>query len=119
MINHFDSNTHVRYVLEVDGSVVGFINVGPSESEDYKGCGEVFALYILNGYKGYGFGKKLIETGFAELKKLGFDKVVIGCLVGNKANDFYKHLGGKFIATKIYKRLQLPENYYCFENKTR
>ena len=112
--NHFDEKENHQYVLEADGKVVGFINVGPSDETDYDNCGEIHAIYIINGYKGYGFGKKLINAGINELKKMGFDKMLIGCLDGNPSNEFYKHIGGKYIKQRIFEKLQLPENVYYF-----
>ncbi len=111
-LKEFDENDNHQYVLEVDNKIVGFINVGSSEEEGY---GEIFALYIINGYKGFGFGKKLIEAGIDELKEMGYNKMVIGCLDGNKSNDFYKHIGGKYLKTKTFEKLQLPENIYYFD----
>ena len=72
-------------------------------------------LYIINGYKGYGFGKKLIDAGIKELKEMKFDKIIIGCLVGNPSNKFYEHIGGKYIKQRIFEKLQLPENVYYFD----
>ncbi len=111
----FNENNNHQYVLEVDKKVVGFVNVGPTDETNYDNCGEIHAVYIINKYKGHGFGKKLIEAGIKELKNMGYDKMVIGCLDGNKSNEFYKHIGGKFIKTRIFERLQLPENVYYFE----
>ena len=113
--NKFNEQDNHQYVLEVDNKVVGFINVGLSDEKEYENCGEIYALYIINGYKGYGFGKKLIDAGIKELKEMNYDKMVIGCLVGNPSNEFYKHIGGKLIKTRIFEKLQLPENVYYFE----
>lgn len=113
--NKFDEKNNHQYVLEVDGHIVGFVKVGASDETDYQNCGEIHALYIINGYKGYGFGKKLIDTGIKELKEMNFDKMIIGCLVGNSSNKFYEHIGGKYIKQRIFERLQLPENVYYFE----
>ena len=41
--------------------------------------------------------------------------MIIGCLAGNKSNEFYKHIGGRFIKTRIFEKLQLPENVYYFD----
>ena len=109
-----DSNNHY-YVLEVNNKIVGFINVGASYDKDYSDCGEICALYIINGFKGYGFGKKLVEVGIKELKSMGYNKMIIGCLVGNKSNEFYKHIGGKYVKTRVIEMLQLPENVYYFD----
>ena len=111
----FDENKNHQYVLEIDNKIVGFINVGSTDETEFTNCGEIHAIYIINGYKGYGFGKKLIDVGINELKNMGYDKMVIGCLVGNKSNEFYKHIGGKFIKTRIFEKLQLPENVYYFD----
>ena len=113
--NSFNEKDNHQYVLEVDDKVVGFINVGPSDETDYDNCGEIHALYIINGYKGYGCGKKLIEAGISELKEMGYDKMIIGCLDGNPTNKFYQHIGGKLIKTRVFKKLQLPENVYYYE----
>ena len=113
--NNFDEKENHQYVLEVDDKVVGFINVGSSDETEFENCGEIYAIYIINGYKGFGYGRKLIDVGIKELKKMKFNKIVIGCLNGNPSNEFYKKLGGKFIKTRIFEKLQLPENVYFFE----
>jgi ribosomal protein S18 acetylase RimI-like enzyme len=113
--NSFDESDNHQYVLEVDGKVVGFVNVGVTDEKDYDNCGELYAIYILNGYKGNGYGKELIKIGIEELKQMGFTKMIIGCLDGNPSNEFYKHLGGKFVKTRIFEKLNLPENVYIFE----
>ena len=47
-------------MLEVDGKVVGFVNVGITDDE------EIFALYMIKKYKGNGFGRKLTEMSHVE-----------------------------------------------------
>lgn len=113
--NKFNEKDNHQLVLEVDNKVVGFINVGDTDDTTYDNCGELHAIYILSDYKGKGFGKKLFEAGIEELKSMGFDKMLIGCLEGNPSNEFYKHMGGKLIKTRIFEKLKLPENVYYFE----
>lgn len=113
--NNFNEKDNHQYVLEVENKVVGFVNVGLTNEIDDDNCGEIYAVYIINGYKGYGFGKKLIETGINELKEMGCDKMIIGCLVGNPSNKFYEHIGGKYIKQRIFEKLQLTENVYYYE----
>ena len=114
--DEFDINNNNQLVLEVDNQVVGFVNYGKSDDESYENCGEIFALYIINKYKAKGFGKKLVEAAKKELKVLGFDKMIIACLKGNQSNEFYKHMGGIYVKDGLYKRLNLSENVYYFEN---
>ncbi|MGN1372189.1 MAG: GNAT family N-acetyltransferase [Candidatus Coprovivens sp.] len=113
--NKFDENDNHQYVLEVDGKVIGFVNVGSTDEDENDSCGELHAIYIINGYKGNGYGKKLINAGVEELKKMGYSKMVIGCLEGNTSNEFYKHIGGKFIKKRVFKKLNLLENVYYFD----
>ena len=113
--NKFNENDNHQYVLEVDGKVIGFVNVGSTDEKEYDNCGELHAIYIINGYKGNGFGKKLINIGIEELKKMGYNKMIIGCLEGNPSNEFYKHIGGKFIKKRVFEKLNLPENVYYFD----
>ena len=113
--NEFDENNNNQFVLEVDGKIAGFINFGASKDEEYQDCGEIFALYIISKYKGNGFGRQLVEEAKKELKKMGYNKMIIGCLKGNPSNEFYKHIGGVYAKDGIYKRLQLKENIYYYD----
>ena len=65
----------------------------------YNQCGELGALYLLDSVKGKGFGKILFNKAIEELKNIGYDKMIIGCPSENPSNDFYKHMGGKFVDT--------------------
>ena len=114
--NNFNEKENHQYVLEVDNNIVGFINVGSTEETDYDNCGEIHALYIINKYQGYGFGKKLIEEGIKELKTMGFDKMIIGCLEGNSSNEFYKHIGGKYIKQRIFEMYIILIKYRLEDN---
>lgn len=114
-ISKFDENDNHQFVLEIGNKVVGFINVGPSEEKEYDKCGEIYAIYIMNDYKGKGYGKKLFEAGKNELKSMGFDKMIIGCLKENPSNSFYMHLGGIYIKDRMFERLQLLENVYYYD----
>ena len=103
-------------VALVDGKIFGYHSIASARNVEYENCGEIFALYIIGKYKGNGFGKMLVEQAKKELKILGFDKIIIACLKGNPSNEFYKHIGGIYVKDGVYKRLNLPENIYYFEN---
>ena len=113
--DYFDENNNHKYVLEVDGEVVGFVHYGIAKDEEFENCGEIIALYIIAKYKGNGFGRKLVETAIKDLKQDNCDKMIIACLKGNPSNEFYKHIGGKYIKDGMYERLQLPENIYYYD----
>lgn len=42
--------------------------------------------------------------------------MIIACLKGNTANEFYTHIGGVYLKDGVYKRLNIPENIYYYEN---
>ena len=105
-----------------DETPVGFCMIGYGVDDSWtdappiaKDSYNIWRLMIDERFQGKGFGRKLIEAGTAELKTLGCDRMLIGCLAGNPSNSFYEHIGGKLIKTRIYERLQLPENVYLFE----
>lgn len=41
--------------------------------------------------------------------------MIVGYLANNPSNEFYKHMGGRLIKTRIFEKLQLPENVYYFD----
>lgn len=109
-----NKNLH-QFILEVDHKIVGIMNVGLSEEKDFDHCGEIYAIYILKEYHGNHYGKELVEVGIQELKSMNCDKMLIACLEKNPTNEFYKHIGGKFIKHRVFERLQLPENVYYYD----
>ncbi len=111
----FNKRYNHQFVLDDNGEVVGFVNVGRAFDEEFDGYGEIFALYIINGYKNKGYGEELFKTGISELKDMGFDKVIVGCLENNPSNEFYKHLGGKFIKKRMFEKINIMENVYEFD----
>lgn len=114
-LNVFDREDAKTLVLEIDGEVVGFSHYDAANQDKFPGYGEIRALYIISRYHKYGFGRKLVDESKKEIKGLGFNKMIICCLKGNPSNEFYKHIGGKFIREGVYERLQLPENIYYYE----
>lgn len=82
-------------VAKVDGVVVGFSRF--DKSEKYDGLGELYALYLLECFNGYGIGKMLFEKTKEQLQNMGYDKFVCNCLTKNPTMDFYAHMGGEKI----------------------
>ncbi len=115
MRDKFDESNNHQFVLEYDNEIVGFVNCGESEDEEFDNMGEIFALYIIKKHHGKKLGRKLVNLAIEELKSLGFNQMIIACLKGNPTNEFYKYIGGKYIKDGIFKRLDLPENIYYFD----
>lgn len=105
-------------VCEVNNKVVGVLTYEKSINSEYPDSGEIKTLYVLYEYQKKGIGKKLFNAGVKELIKLGFNDMIITCLVGNKSNDFYVYMGGKLIKQidSVTAGEKTKENLYYFEN---
>ena len=111
--NSFDKS----FLLKVDKMPVGVIRVCKSRDDNYQNIGEIRALYLLNNVKHQGFGKILFEKAKEEVKKMGFNSMIVGCLALNtNANNFYKHMGGVLDSNRDFKlpNQTINENVYLF-----
>lgn len=84
------------------------------DSDKCEKSAEIYSLYILKEYQGNGYGKLLYNYAVENMLKNGIKKLVIGCLEGNPSNNFYKHLGGKYIGNHLFREKYI-ENIYLFE----
>ena len=106
------------FLLRVDNKYVGMFRVCKYASDDYDNIGELKALYLLNEVKNLGFGKILLERAFKEIKTMGFNNMIVGCLSDNtNANCFYKHMGGVLIGNRNFTlpNQTLKENVYIIK----
>lgn len=87
-------------VATVDGVIVGFACYGESREEEFINASEIYAIYVLSGFQGKNIGKKIFKSCIEELKRNGFDSVLINCLKGNNALEFYKNMGAKIIGER-------------------
>ncbi|MFD1361792.1 GNAT family N-acetyltransferase [Lentibacillus salinarum] len=89
------------FVAETDnGEIVGFATGGKEREGECEGYdGELYAIYILEGYQGKGIGIKLVRSVAEELVREGFNAMLVWVLEANDAKYFYKKLGAKKIDT--------------------
>jgi L-amino acid N-acyltransferase YncA len=83
-------------VAAVDGDqVVGFVAFGATEQSGTAGdTGEVFAIYLLEGWTGMGIGHTLITRATEGLRALGFERAMLWVLEANtRARLFYEAAG--------------------------
>jgi len=60
--------------------------------------GEVYLLYLLPGFQGYGLGTKLMVALARVLKARGLNSALVWALATNRAAiGFYEHLGGEIL----------------------
>lgn len=87
-------------VLEKNNKIIGFASLCASRDADtnQKTCGEISAIYLNPDVWHQGLGKQLCQKAFVELKKIGFNEVILWVLEANtQAKRFYESMG--FIAT--------------------
>ncbi|MBX9247077.1 GNAT family N-acetyltransferase, partial [Actinotalea ferrariae] len=85
------------HVAELDGTLVGFVDVGPEREpapEDPPGRGELYAINVHPDAWGAGAGPALLAAAHARLHALGFGEAVLWVLPGNpRARRFYERAG--------------------------
>ena len=75
--------------------IVGFCDAGRSR-RDYRGEGEIYAIYLIHRAKRYGLGREMFESVTAQLAARGLTGLVIWVLDDNHhARRFYEALGGR------------------------
>ena len=80
------------FVAELNGTIVGFVAVGPSRDEGADG--ELFAIYVHPDHWGTGVGRALIEAGEERLRELGHSEALLWVLDDNpRARRFYEIAG--------------------------
>jgi ribosomal protein S18 acetylase RimI-like enzyme len=99
LAHHKTESLHL--VALVDGEVAGFCDAGPSFGESTETPGELYAIYVLDKYKGKGVGTELMK----EVEKFFIERVYssyfVWILEDNKpACNFYEKRGGTVTATK-------------------
>lgn len=79
-------------VAEVEGKIVGFVAVGPTNDE--SGDGELYAIYVHPDHWGTGVGRALMRAGEERLRELGHRDAHLWVLADNpRARRFYQAAG--------------------------
>ena len=102
-------------VYEKDDQIIGMARYGKNQKDYGDSYGEIYALYVRPDFQRQRVGTELVKYIFNELKK-NYKYVLISTLKENKANDFYKKIGGKFIGESdfILDKNIYKENIYEF-----
>lgn len=93
-------NNNDFIIASVENIIVGFCNYGKSRNEAFADSAEINALYVLDGFQGDGIGRELLLAAIKELRDKGYLSVIINCLQGNPALEFYKHIGGIVVSKR-------------------
>ncbi len=91
-----DQPTSSNFVAETEGGdIVGFAGGGPEREGDKNYLGELYAIYLLEGYQRKGVGRRLVSAVAQRLLVDGFSSMLVWVLQDNHpACRFYESLGG-------------------------
>ncbi|WP_059105181.1 GNAT family N-acetyltransferase [Shouchella shacheensis] len=88
-----------------DGSIFGFANGGRKRTDGYPDYDyELYAIYLLKEYQGFGAGRALVETTLRDLHtRLGAPSAVVYAFTDNRpACEFYGKLGGATLGNSSF-----------------
>ena len=82
------------YVAEAS-NIIGFASGGPERSGNTVYDGELYAIYLLEGYQCKGIGSQLVQATAKRLMQEGLHCMLVWVLGNNVSQDFYGALGGQ------------------------
>lgn len=96
--HHISCGNALFWALDHEGELAGelyaFLNLEDKDFADGQNTAYLCAFRIRKEYRGQGYGRKLLETAFAELKDRGFRYAAIGVSCDEPHNiRLYQHLG--------------------------
>lgn len=75
--------------------VIGFVAYGPYRDDALRGCGEIFAIYVLEAYQRQQVGYALMNAALDMLAD--YERIALWVLKGNdRAIHFYERYGFRF-----------------------
>lgn len=93
---------HFVAVEPAAGEVVGFVSCGPTRNGG-AATGEIYELYVQNGYQGRGVGRRLFRAAMDRLARDGHERMVVWVLNDNPNFGFYPRMGGWLHAKKTIR----------------
>lgn len=82
------------FIAEMDGEIVGFVDLGANREKDLEYEGEIYAIYVNPQIQGRGVGAALMQAGLKTLKSEGFAEAVLWVLDRNlHARAWYESNG--------------------------
>jgi len=90
----------VFVAADEQGTIIGFANGGPEQSQDPIYAGEIYAIYVLDAYHGQGVGRWLMGAVAGRLAGQGMTSLLVWVAADNPARHFYETLGGTRIRAK-------------------
>lgn len=97
------SDLHTFVAQEASGRIIGFVNGGPERSGRLGYEGELYAIYLLDDFRGLGIGARLLARLVEALREANLNDMVVWVLEGNRYRGFYEALGGQKVSSQQVK----------------
>jgi ribosomal protein S18 acetylase RimI-like enzyme len=81
------------WVAELDGRIVGSVQLALCAKENGRHRGEVQKLFVHRSARGHGIATQLMAMVEAEARRRNRTLLVLDTLLGSQAEDVYRHLG--------------------------
>lgn len=81
------------WVAELDGRVVGSVQLALCEKENGRHRGEVQKLFVHRSARGHGIATQLMHAAEGEARRQRRTLLVLDTLLGSQAEAVYRHLG--------------------------
>lgn len=81
------------WVAELDGRIVGSVQLALCEKENGRHRGEVQKLFVHRSARGHGIATQLMALVETEARGRNRTLLVLDTLLGSQAEDVYRHLG--------------------------
>ena len=91
---HAQGVHHFVAVEPTAGEVVGFASCGPTRNRGAGFSGEIYELYVQNGFQGRGIGRRLFRAARDQLASEGHEAMIVWVLSDNPNRAFYARIGG-------------------------
>jgi len=101
-------------VAEAPGEIVGFASAGPPRGTANGFDAELYTLYVLTDFQGFGVGRALLRGVALALGARGAKSLVTEVLRANPSRFFYEAMGGRRLAeiTDRFAGQNLPAVIY-------
>ena len=85
------------------GEVVGYASCGPNRNGGAGVTGEIYELYVQNGFQGRGIGRRLFKAARNQLAGDGHEAMIVWVLSANPNLGVYPRLGGRRHAKQMIR----------------
>ncbi len=85
---------HFVAIEPTAGEVVGYASCGPARNAGSSVSGEIYELYVQNGFQSRGIGRRLFRAARNQLASDGHETMIVWVLSDNPNLGVYPRLGG-------------------------